>query len=68
MKYLENTSLKNDYKASFLFPKMEENREISLFSKFGKKIGNFSYLRNLQKIGYSPIFAKIGKKAFNKGF
>lgn len=68
MKHLVNTSSKNDFQPSFLFPNFEEKRENSLFSNFRKKIGNFSYLRNLQKIGYSPIFEKIGKKAFNKGF
>jgi len=68
MKNPENTSLKNDFQASFLFPNLEEKREFSLFTKIGKKIGKFSYLRNLQKIGYSPIFGKNGKKAFNKGF
>lgn len=49
MKFLENTSLKNDYKASFLFPKMEENREISLFSKFGKKIGKIPIFQICRK-------------------
>ena len=49
---------------------LEENREISLFSKLWKqiwKIGKISFPQIWKKIGRNTYFPKIGKKAFKKG-